>query len=410
MKVIVAHPGQQHSFKVASALKKEGYLLNYMTAVYDKKDNLAMNLAHLLVRGHDISKIAGRKNKDLVDEDVVTYYTFLSLGVIVLSRFAKTKNISYWLDRKIADLFGKKVAKYAIKHDADVVICFSMNETVCFEYLKKHAPQILRIVDCANSPVDYMRYIYEQDVGFSRLKKEAPTFWNEKELKKQKRGINSTQYFFAPSEFVKKGLAYCGADENSVKIVPYGTNFAVNDKPQGVPEDVRFIYVGQVTYRKGMHYLLKAFAELEEGNIHLDVVGAWKTNSDLYEEYSGCSNITFHGNVPHEKVRDLLCSANVFVFSSLTEGLSLSCLEAFSCGLPVICSTNAGANDLIVDGKNGFVVAPNDIIQLKKYIMYFVNNKTFIPTFSREALKTAQGCTWENYQKTLVSVLKHLNH
>ena len=40
MKIIVAHPGQQHSYRVASALKSNGDLFKYITAVYDKKNNI----------------------------------------------------------------------------------------------------------------------------------------------------------------------------------------------------------------------------------------------------------------------------------------------------------------------------------------------------------------------------------
>jgi len=408
MKVIVAHPGQQHSFKVASALKKDGILFKYMTAVYDKPDNLAMRLAHMLVKGKDITKIGGRKNSDLDDNDVVTFYTFLSLVVIILSRSSKTKKISYWLDRKIADFFGKKVAKYAVRNNVDAVICFSMNERTCFEYLKKHNPSIKRIVDCANSPVNYMRKIYEHDMATEELKKEVPGFWNNRELKKQQEGLVATQYFLAPSDFVKKGLVFCGVNTESIFVLPYGTNFKPVEKEQKIPEKVKFIYVGQVTYRKGMHYLLKAFSELESFGILIDIVGGWRSDTNLYEKYKKCKNIIFHGNIPHEKVKDLLLAANVFVFSSLTEGLSLSCLEAFSCGLPVICSTNAGANDLVVDGINGFVIRSDDVEQIKEKALYFVKHPDVIPMYSKSALETAKNNTWDSYRYGLKKIIHQI--
>lgn len=186
MKVILAHPGQQHSFKVAAALKNQGILYRYITCVYDKPDSWTMKLVHKIVKGNDVKKTNNRRCAALEDSDVIIHYTFLSLCVIILSRFARTKSLSYWLDRKIADYFGIKVAKYAIKHDVDAVICFSMNETKCFELLAKRAPHIKRIVDCANSPVEYMKYIYDEDIvktGTSVLKQEAPSFGMKKNLR-----------------------------------------------------------------------------------------------------------------------------------------------------------------------------------------------------------------------------------
>lgn len=408
-KIIVYHPGQQHSFKVAATVKKNGLLQRFFTAVYDKKSSFAMRLAHLLVRGSDKTKIGNRASDDLDDEDVEIHYTLSSLAVIVLSRWTITRKLSYWMDRTIADRYGVKVAKYAVKNNADAVICFSMNERTCFEYLQKHAPQIKRIVDCANAPVAFMKNIYELDMEKTHsnvLMSEAPDFWKRKVSGNESKGISATQFFLAPSDFVKKGLEYCGVRENQICLLPYGSNFPVAEKPHAEPGQVRFIYVGRVSYRKGMHYLLRTFAGLEEQNIQLDVVGAWYDDSVLYEQYKNYSNIHFHGNVLHDKVQELMMQADVFVFASLTEGLSLSCVEALSCGLPVICSRNAGANDLITDGCNGFSFEYDDVSALEKYVLYFCENKHLIPRFSANALETAKQYTWEEYQKRQNAILR----
>ena len=414
MKIILAHPGQQHSFKVAAALKQYGVLYRYFTAVYDKPSSIIMKLVHLIVKGDDVSKTAKRKCTALTDEDVITYYTFWSLCVIVLSRFKHTKRLSYMLDRKIADLFGIKVAKYAIKHDVDAVICFSMNETKCFELLAKRAPHIKRIVDCANSPVKYMRSIYDEDIartGKSVLKQEVPSFWDEKELQKQKAGIEYTQFFLAPSFFVKKGLVYSGVDNNNIHVVHYGTNFVpLSSTRLDPPNDiVKFVYVGQVTYRKGVHYLLDVFSKIKRNDIQLSIVGGWKPNSDLIEKYKNCENIHFYGNVTHDKVKTILCESDVFVFPSLTEGFSLSCLEAMSCGLPIICSNNAGANDIVIDGVNGFTYNYEDKERLDYLINYMADNHEVHISMREQALKTAKKNTWDNYatelRKTLMTIM-----
>lgn len=401
MKIIVAHPGQQHSFRVASALKEKNNLYKYITAVYDKPRNFPMKLAHLLVRGKDVDKISKRKNRDLNDQDVVTYYTFLSLVVIVLSRFSRTKKLSFWLDRKIADAFGIKVAKYAIRHKVDAIICFSMNETACFRYLEQKGSKIVRIVDCANTPVEHMVSIYENDIGLKHIMQEVPIFWDKKELHKQNLGMKYTQSFIAPSNFVKKGLIFCGVEEKRIEVIPYGTDFKVKNKAQDIPEKIKFIYVGQVTYRKGIHHLLKAFSELQLDEAELDIVGEVQQNSDIYEKYKSFDNIKFYGTVPHEKVRELLLKSNVFLFDSLADSFSLAVLEAMSCGLPVICSVNAGASDLIKEEFNGFIVAPNKIVELKERIMFFVNNKEIIPQYSKNSLEIAKIYTWEKYNENL---------
>lgn len=410
MKVVVAHPGQQHSFKVASALKKNGDLLQFLTAVYDKPNNLSMKLAHKLVKGSDAAKILKRKTESLTDSDVTVYYTFLSLAVIVLSRSKATKQLSLWLDRRIADLFGKRVAKYAIKYGADAVICFSMNENTCFDYLRKHAPGIIRIVDCANSPITYMKEIYEQDMALfkhNELRLEVPKFWNESVLTKQLKGISYTQFFLAPSNFVKQGLVFSHAKSESINILHYGANFTPGNPQKVTPSEVRFIYVGQVTHRKGMHHLLKVFSRVPEAD--LTVVGWYNVDSDIYIRYCNTGNIHFVGKVPHEQVENYLKSSNVFVFDSLTEGFSLACLEAMSCGLPIICSSNSGANDIVVDNVNGFTVNCFEEQAFENAVQYFLQNPQRIPEMSEHAIESAKKCQWENYAQQLNDILNKLD-
>lgn len=408
MKVILAHPGQQHSFKVAVALKKSTYLGKFITAVYDKDDNYAMRLARKLVRGNDVKKIANRKNSELDDEDVKTYYSFLSLVVIVLSRNKKTKKFSSWLERRISNRFGIKVAKYAIKNNADIVMCFSTNETTCFEYLKKHAPHIKRIVDYANPPWKFMTYIFDNDCYTEQLKKEVPYYWNKKNVAIREKGQQLTDFFIAPSTFVKKGLQYCGVDESQIKVIPYGTNFEVCNNIQKIPSKVKFVYVGNVNYQKGVKYLLDVFCKYEELGIELNIVGSYDNCEDIYDQYSRFCNIHFYGRVNHEEVKSILLSSNVFVFPSLAEGMSLACLEALSCGLPLLCSFNSGVNDIIYNGKNGFVFEYNDVLTLEEKVLWFYNNPQSIPEFSRQALETARLISWEYYQENLKKELKKI--
>lgn len=60
--------------------------------------------------------------------------------------------------------------------------------------------------------------------------------------------------------------------------------------------------------------------------------------------------------------------ADVFVFPSFREGLSVALMEAMACGLPVVCSNIRGNRDLIEDGRGGFTVEPEDVAGFSKSI------------------------------------------
>ena len=68
--------------------------------------------------------------------------------------------------------------------------------------------------------------------------------------------------------------------------------------------------------------------------------------------------VTFAGQ--RDDVPELLQASDVFVMPSAREGLGNSCLEAMSCGLPVIASDVAGLRDLVVNGETGYLAESED--------------------------------------------------
>jgi len=409
MRIILAHPGQQHSFRVAVALKDIGVLEKFYTCIYDLPSSFSMRLAHWLVRGEDAKKILKRKDERLSDSDVKTYYTFLSLVVIILSRSRYTKKLSLWLDRKISYFFGIKIAKNAIREKADAVICFSNNETSCFKFLSKRAPWIKRIVDCANAPAEYMREIYQNDMikyQHEGIKREIPELWNDKNIQSQRMGLELTDYFLAPSKFVKKGLINCGVVPEKIKVLYYGTLFPVRTSFKNHLERklIRFLYVGQVTHRKGIHHLCHIFTELS--GAELIIVGAYDLNGSIYTKYKSIDNISFVGRVSHDEVMRYMDEADIFIFPSLADSFSLACVEAMSRGLPVICSDHTGASDLIKNGVNGFVFNSEEEVEIKNICNFIMGNANLISSMSKNAAETVANYSWDNYTKNLRHILE----
>ena len=65
------------------------------------------------------------------------------------------------------------------------------------------------------------------------------------------------------------------------------------------------------------------------------------------------------GDVP-----DILLAADVFVLSSLAEGLPIALLEAMARGLACVASAVGGVPEAIVDGQSGILVRPGDATEL----------------------------------------------
>lgn len=411
-KIIVAHPNRQHSFKLATALKNDGILFKYITTVYDKESSLMMKITKKIIKGNDLKRANGRRCENLNDEDIIQFCEIGGFIELLLMRIDKSKKIYTWWNRRLFDKFGKKVAMYAISNNVDAVIMYDSTAQKCFEILKKRAPHIKRIMDSSTANRQYIKALFEEEIqktSDDSYLLENDYLWDKLYMNKMEKEINDTQHYLVPSKFVKDSFIFSNVNSECIHIIPYGSNITTSyeDKNNEKYDILKFLYVGQVTPRKGIDYLLEAFEEVKNENIELTIVGRI---SDKYKYISenNDSKIIFKGEVTHDCIKEIYKQSHVFVFPSILEGMTLSGLEALGCGLPVICTTNTGINDIIEDGKNGFVINASNSNEIVNKIKWFINNKNKINEMRKNAYKTSTIYTWENYNQKMASEIKEI--
>ncbi len=415
MKVLVAHPAQQHSYRLAIALKKAGMLDKYITTVYYKNRSLTYFVSKFL-KGSLKIKAENRHCTYIDDNEVIQYCEGEGLLKLVAlnTRFLKKKydQIKY----NTADRFAKKVAKYAIKHHVDAVVTYDDCSPLLFEELQTKAPNILRILDMSAANILYMRNIYERDMDIvpsfaNRLRKERSICWNPIIINRAEREIKATQKFLVPSNFVAKSLEFSGVKTEQIILCPYGVDvsqFSMKkfDENQFIhTRPIRFIYVGGVKELKGIAYLFDAFMEIPTDDAILTVVGSYCSSDDDIKPY--LETIRFTGNILHDEVANELKNSDVFVFASLGEGLSLSTLEAAACGLPLIVTENSGVNDGISD-KEGFVIPIQSKDAIKEKVLWFINHPEKIYPMGEAARKFALLYSWDAYYERIGKIFYNM--
>jgi glycosyltransferase involved in cell wall biosynthesis len=87
------------------------------------------------------------------------------------------------------------------------------------------------------------------------------------------------------------------------------------------------------------------------------------------------NNIKFLGKIPHYDVARFLKLSDIYVSTSLSDGVSNSLLEAMSCGLPVIVSAIKANRGWVTESINGFLFPIRDYHALAAKIIYLLNNK-----------------------------------
>jgi glycosyltransferase involved in cell wall biosynthesis len=122
-----------------------------------------------------------------------------------------------------------------------------------------------------------------------------------------------------------------------------------------------FIAVGRLKAPKDFVTLARALALLPPDSFEALVVGDGPDRSTLESELRqlGLENRVRLAGERHD-VPDLLAAADVFVLSSVSEGLPVSVLEAMAAELPVVASHVGGLSELVLDGETGLLVEPRD--------------------------------------------------
>lgn len=135
-------------------------------------------------------------------------------------------------------------------------------------------------------------------------------------------------------------------------------------------DELRILFLGNLIYRKGLHTLLQAVS-FQSFAFHVDVVGSLtsepqytKQIQKLITQNNLSSFVFLHGPLDKEPLIEKLKNAHVLVVPSSYEGFGIVYLEGMCFGLPAIGTTAGAAGEIITDGVDGFLIEPENAIEL----------------------------------------------
>lgn len=109
------------------------------------------------------------------------------------------------------------------------------------------------------------------------------------------------------------------------------------------------LWVGKMDFRKQLAVALRTVSLVKHNNICLHVVGGGDNAQYIEQakELGVSEKVFWHGAVSHNKVQDLMASADVMLFTSVAEGTPHVVLESLANGLPVVCHDTCGHGDSV---------------------------------------------------------------
>ena len=170
------------------------------------------------------------------------------------------------------------------------------------------------------------------------------------------------------------------------------------------------ISVGRLDEGKKIDEAIEIFSKINN-NFKFIIVGDGaekdKLNNLIIEKHLE-KRVELVGYKTNSEVINLLSNADIFIMTSISEGLPMVLLEAMSVGVPCIAyDTGNGITDIITNSKNGFVIKNRNSSLFVKKIKMMMEDKKLLKNMSNNAINTAENYSFDNVTNKWINLIEN---
>jgi len=250
-------------------------------------------------------------------------------------------------------------------------------------------------------PVTALRYSQTVNVGtfHAFARSNVGYYYGKPLLKRYVRRLNARIAVSVPAkEFVEHYFP------GEYRVVPNGIDVQRFRNQPPLPEfadgKCNILFVGRLEYRKGLGYLLRAFAQLKRSYpaIRLIIVGdgplrRWYGNFIARKQLE---DVVTAGYVSSDELPRYYASADIFCSPATgDESFGIVLLEAMASGKPIVATDIAGFRHVLTHGREGLLVEPKNKRQLATVLEALINGPTLRRDLGVAGLRTVQQYDWE---------------
>jgi glycosyltransferase involved in cell wall biosynthesis len=388
--ILIAHPGKHHALHLVAGCIQSGASVVYITPFYKKGFGRIVSL----FPGNIGSKADGYFHPAISSKAVLAPIDWQIRKLLSIRRGDTTYEKAF--DSFVADMIanGKVSAKLVI------TLQDYMPKTVRSAKnrgAKIWSDQILNQSAETSSRI----MLHEKKYGLSQS-------WRHCEVNNGD-VIALSDLITVPSDYCFTGIKDRLGPSTNVAVVPYGASIEQFSVKRIESNDEIVVLARAHSVRKGGHLLIRALGS--KGRTLLKLSGSKRIKviilGQLEEALTSMLKATSlpagivveHGNVPHALVAEVYKRASLFVMPSLSESMSLACIEAMHAGLPLVITPYCGI-DGFDHGRMGYL-ASDSIDSLESALVEAFANRMLWPQWGEESRRLASRLTWPKYQNTI---------
>lgn len=209
------------------------------------------------------------------------------------------------------------------------------------------------------------------------------------------------------TEFGREQVLAYGYDK-PISIIPNGVDLNHFQPSTNSKKDIDVVFAGRIERLKGSNGMVEICRRLVEKkkDILILIVGYGDEEASVRQQLSELSaNIIMTGKVPFAEMMEFYSRSRVYASTSYYEGLPGTCLEAMSMQLPVVVWDFLFYRGLVIEGKTGVLVPPNDFDVMVQEIMALLADEEHAKQMGRAGRALlASNYNWSNLAAEILDV------
>jgi glycosyltransferase involved in cell wall biosynthesis len=198
----------------------------------------------------------------------------------------------------------------------------------------------------------------------------------------QKMQLYLADHIVTNSEYTKKQILDMGISGDKITIISPAVDYTNKEfKEKDLNDPANILYLGYLTPRKGLIYLLRALSELKDYDWELFIGGDEKSHPDYvsnckkFAKSSGIEDrVNFLGHIDRPQINELFRNADIFILPSSHESYGMVIKEASSFGVPIITTDVGAIPEIVKHEESALLIPPKDHTAISKAIIHLLED------------------------------------